>query len=95
MNRIPNWLKWLVVALVFALMGGRRAGGRPPGLPGGHARPGQHLRHLPRGRRLTPDTQHKRRPAFGRAPFRAVFSRGRCVQSPKSAPFEAMTCLYQ
>ena len=21
MNRIPNWLKWLVVALVFALMG--------------------------------------------------------------------------
>ena len=87
MNRIPNWLKWLVVALVFALMGAAVLAG----LPGGYARPGQHLRHLPRGRRLTPDTQHKRRPAKSRAPFRAVFFRGRCPQSPRSAPFEAMT----
>ena len=39
MNRIPNWLKWLVVALVFALMGAAvLAVGRPPdrrGLPPG------------------------------------------------------------
>ena len=47
MNRIPNWLKWLVVALVFALMGAavlavdRRASRVdmpdlvPRGIPGG------------------------------------------------------------
>ena len=33
MNRIPNWLKWLGVALVVALMGAAVLAGRPPAPP--------------------------------------------------------------